>query len=296
MSLTTVVFYALLILPPLLLAGVGGIMLRRGLRTQYPYFFAYIVYQVAIFPLLFFFFHRSPDQYFYVYWATAALSPIFGLAVIAELFRHAFRPFEALQGISSTMLRWAAVLGALCLLIFALNLTGSGTHRLAEVVMVLHRSVRVLQVSLVLLILLFASRLGLTFRHHLVGIAAGFGIFAAVDLMLASVVLRVEPAWYSVLNTFKTSVYLGTTVLWMAVLYRPEPARVPELEPAPVSTEAFSFALPESSLPPPPDSLLLSMEKMVERRLNGHGNGGNGSNGHGKANGNGHRHGSDRVN
>jgi hypothetical protein len=269
--------------PALLLAALAVVMVRRKLRTQYPFFFAYLIYQVAITPLLMYFYHRPGDEYFYVYWATAALSPIFGLAVIAEVLRHAFRPFESMQGFTETILRWTAVLGVLCLVIFTLSLNGSAVDRVANVVMVAQRSLRVMQVSLVLLLLLFAGRLGLTFRHHVVAIAAGFGVFAAVDLLIAAVVLRSDPSWFSALSTLKSAAYFGTVGLWAAVLYRPEPERIPEAVPVAPPAEAFSFALPESSLPPPPDSLLLSMEKMVERRLNGH----NGQNGKGSSNGHG---------
>jgi uncharacterized membrane protein YgcG len=286
MSAANLLLYVSWLTPPLLLLGVAMVMVRRGLRHSFPNFFTYVVYQVAITPVLLFSYQRGGDEYFYVYWATAGVGTLLGLAVLYELLCRALEPFSSLHDLSRTLFRWGALIALLFLVVFGLGVVGSVSDRVIATMLVLQRSVRVMQCALVLLMLLFASRLGLTLRHHVMGIAAGFGLFAASDLVLASIVARVDASWYPLLSTLKSLAYLASVSLWFAVLYRPEPLRVADTSPAPVSGEVFSFALPESSLPPPPDSLLMSMEKMVERRLNGHGNG-NGKNGHAHPGGNG---------
>jgi hypothetical protein len=48
----------------------------------------------------------------------------------------------------------------------------------------MERSARVLQVGLLIVLIFFMSRLGLTWHHYSLGIAAGFGAYSALDLVL----------------------------------------------------------------------------------------------------------------
>ncbi len=53
-----------------------------------------------------------------------------------------------------------------------------------EWIILTERSARFLQVCLLIVAIALMSRLGLTWQNYSVGIAAGFGVFAALDLAL----------------------------------------------------------------------------------------------------------------
>src|SRR5579872_7134642 len=126
--------YGLWIAHPVLQCSVAAIMLRRKLSRIMPMFFAYIVSQIVIFAFLF------PTEllgskwsYFYLYWATTAVSAVLGFMVIREIFRDVFRPFPALRDMGSVIFRWAGIV----MTAVGLILLGAGhseTHRIIQVV------------------------------------------------------------------------------------------------------------------------------------------------------------------
>ena len=59
-----------------------------------------------------------------------------------------------------------------------------GTDVALEWIILSERSARFLQVCLLIVAIATMSRLGLTWRHYSLGIAAGFGVYAALDLVL----------------------------------------------------------------------------------------------------------------
>ena len=87
--------------------AVVGLMVRRKLRKDYPFFFSYAVYQILGFLAQFIVYHKFPKQYFYTYWTMATISVLLGLTVIYELFTEVFRPYESLRDLGSVLFKWA---------------------------------------------------------------------------------------------------------------------------------------------------------------------------------------------
>src|SRR5271165_6456974 len=81
-------------------AGVLVAMVRRGLHRDYPYFFNYTIIGVTAEPLLFVLQRHSYTVYYYAYYVNLGLSVIISFAVLQEIFRDAFRPYEALRDLS----------------------------------------------------------------------------------------------------------------------------------------------------------------------------------------------------
>src|SRR6266550_3571505 len=135
-------YNALWMIQPVLQLGVAGIMFRRKLHQTFPVFFAYILFQIPIFCLVFAAYEwGSYSQYFYTYWICAAISLVLGFKVIHEIFLDVFRPYHALKDLGSVLFKWAA-----------------------------------------LVMLLFARYLGVSWKQNSFGIALGFGVFAGVEL------------------------------------------------------------------------------------------------------------------
>src|SRR5207247_9945269 len=97
-------YNALWMIQPVLQLGVAGIMFRRKLHQTFPVFFAYILFQIPIFCLVFAAYEwGSYSQYFYTYWICAAISLALGFKVIHEFFLDVFRPYQAFTDLRSLL-------------------------------------------------------------------------------------------------------------------------------------------------------------------------------------------------
>lgn len=219
--------YGLWIAHPVLQCIVAGIMLRRKLSRIMPMFFAYIISQIVIFAFLF------PTQlmgsmeswsYFYLYWATTAVSAVLGFMVIREIFRDVFRPFPALRDLGSVIFRWAGIV----MVVVGLVLMAAGSsesQRIMQVVLAVERGVRVMQCGLILFLLLFSTYLGLSWKNHSFGLALGFGGFAAVEMAL--MVYRSHAGFTGDVGISLVNMvaYNMSIAVWMFYLVRENPAR-----------------------------------------------------------------------
>lgn len=259
-----------------LVLAVVVTMVRRKLRQEFPFFFAYAAFQVVSVPVHFALYQwGSYADYFYGYWTTSALGIGLGLAVLFEIFQHAFRPYAALRGLGSMLFRWAALVLLLVAVITALT-APSGQNPIITAVLSLERSIRMMQIGLLVLMLFFSPQLGLSWRHRLFGITAGFGGYAAVSLTLVSLRAQLGIPSDSTYTLINSGAYVLAGATWFAYLLAPEPARqAVRVQPVP---DSWDFALQGIGRAQAPESFLSNMEKTVDRVLN-EANGKNGGNG-----------------
>ncbi len=230
MSLNAAFFvswYTLWLLGPLLQTMLIALMVRRKLRQEFPLFFFYTVFQVLSFAVKFGAYHRSQLDYFFAYWVTSALSLVFGFAVIYEIFQHVFRPYDALRQLAKVLFRWVLIVLALIAVVMAMSSPHSATANvIMQAILTMERSMRVTQCGMVLFLLLFSEYVGLSARHHIAGVAAGFGFFGAVDLLVITMLTLGIPNSTTV-TFIRSGAYSLTILLWMWYMARPEPARRP---------------------------------------------------------------------
>ncbi len=270
--------YGLWMLAPLLQMLLAVVMVRRKLRAEFPLFFSYTIFQVLSFILQFVAYQRSRLEYFYVYWVTGALGVGLALCVIYEIFSSVFRPYESLRDLGSTLFRWAALVMVLVAAVMAINGGQSVPNQIMAGILTMERSVRIMQCGLVLFLFLFARSLGLTTRNHLFGIAIGFGIYAAVELIYVSLLAVGVPSSH-LLRVLKSSSYDVAVLTWVGYMLSHEPARRPALYPV---AERWNYALSgaQSTAAAP---FLPLLEDTVDRVLtktngkNGHTGSGNGN-------------------
>jgi len=82
MTLSRALLYVLWFLGPVLEAAIVILMCRRKLRREYPWFFYYMLLQLATFAVLVMVYHLTPGNYFAAYWTLEAFSVGLGLAVL----------------------------------------------------------------------------------------------------------------------------------------------------------------------------------------------------------------------
>ncbi len=267
-------YYVLWIAPAITFSVLAYVMVQRKLRNSYPYFFAYAVFQVVSFAVQFSTYHASNRYaYFFSYWTVAALSIGLGFAVIYEVFREIFRPFEGLRDLGKALFRWAAAVLVVAAVLMVL-ITADAALKPAMVfgwLVALERSVRVMQCGLVLLMIICAPYVGLLWRHRVFGIGAGFGVLAAIDLIAVAVFGRLGLSAQTQMyyNLAKMAAYNMAGITWCTYMLRPEPARGPALQLAP--SERWNFALsaamhPQTSSPSLP--LIMGVVDRAFERIN----------------------------
>src|SRR5246127_569600 len=211
------VYYALWFPHPALEASLVGIMFWRKIHRTFPIFFGYIVFQILVFAITFPL--QSPRFYvifFYVYWATTAVSVILGFRVIHEVFLDVFRPYHTLRDLGSVLFTWAGLVMLMVAGVVAASTTSGTEHPLQTGIMTLQRSVRVVQCGLILFLLVFSRYLGTNWRDKSFGIALGFGAFASVELALVAINAATDNVFNQVLSSLMNmAVYNFSILIWI---------------------------------------------------------------------------------
>jgi hypothetical protein len=258
--------YVLWCAGPVLQFGVLVAMYRRGLHHEYPYFFNYTILQVLSDPILFVIQrHSSYTMYYWGYYVSAALSALISFAVIQEIFRDAFRPYEALRDLSTILFRWSALLVLLIGVMWYITAAqSSGVDALTSGILMVQRSVRMMQCGLVFFLVLFSEYLGISRRHVLFGIALGFGLFASVNMLYATALAHGPFVRVSILRPINSAVYVVSVLIWLGYTAL-APIRSSAL--ASARSKDWNSALEDARVPAGADSLLDSMDRTVERLL-----------------------------
>ncbi|MFZ1136538.1 MAG: hypothetical protein WAN69_16430 [Candidatus Korobacteraceae bacterium] len=258
--------YVLWFATPALMTVLAVAMYRRRLHKDYPYFFNYVIFQVLSF-LIEFPLRNWENGYFYIYWTMRALSIAVSFAVLLEIFKDAFRPYEALRDLSVILFRWCALVVLLVAGMWAItSWRGNQIDNVTNAIFVVDRSVRMMQCGLVLFMLLFSEYLGISRRNVLFGIAVGFGFFAAVNMLVMTALTHQGVISKTNLSRINGLAYIVSMLMWLAYAILPATARV-GMKQAAEATHKWDRALDDARNPAPAVSLLDTMDQTVERLL-----------------------------
>jgi hypothetical protein len=258
-------FYALWLMHPLLEAGIGGVMLWRGLHRKFKFFFAYIITQILTFAAIFpSYWHHNLAAYFYLYWISNAINVVIGFAIIHEVFLDVFRAFHTLRDLGTVLFKWA---GLVMLLVAGVVSISSNSGELVwwmAAIVTAQRCVRIIQVGMVLLLLFFARYLGMSRRQHSFGIALGLGMFAVVELALIASWVGDHVGDFA-MWMINMAGYNASLMVWLGYMAAKSPAR--EATSTLLRPQRWEQGLSEAHHPLPADSLIPMFEGMVDRAL-----------------------------
>jgi hypothetical protein len=257
---------------PILQSVVAVIFWRRKLRKQFPVFFLFLLAQVAnfiiVFPLWLGSYRMYPlwltgnyRLYFYSFWLGEAVNAVLGFKVIHEIFLNVFRPYHTLKDLGTLLFKWAGVVMLLVSVVVAFS-NSFDQSPLVHAVTTLLRSVRIVQLGLILFMLLFSRFLGVSWKQLSFGISLGFGLFAGVELML----LALNSGGFikqGVFNQINMAIQLVAISVWIG--YAASPKAVQHVAVNRLQTERWEQGLADLQHPVPSDSLIPMFEGMVER-------------------------------
>lgn len=252
-------------------------LVRKKLHARFPIFFSFLIYLVVgNFALTVLNTRISGIHYYALFWTLGAVGMILGLGITYEVFLNVLKSYPELLDFSKVLFRGAAAFLFAASLLTALATNGSGAAKICAGINLFNNTVELVQCGLLLLVILFQSRLGLSWRTPAVCIALGIGCYAFLD-MGSSILTQHAPAW----QTFVDGTMLVFNVLlfagWMVVIHFSEPNRkVIQDAPARLILQRWNEVLLSTPLVArrsdelafaPVDSFIPGVEKTVDRVL-----------------------------
>jgi len=219
-------WHYLWVAPNCLLLFLAYLLWRRELHKTFPFFFAFcllaplgqlITYLADLSPSV------SPESWWRVLWVTQVVEGFLKLAVVGEIFDHAFSNYAALAKLGRLLIRaLGAVLVLTAAVIAALTPNDSrfgiisGAHLLQE-------SIYLIETGLLVFIFIFASHFKLRLTRSVVGIALGLATSACIHLaswaFMANGVLADESR--QVLDLLNMAAYHVCVLMWWYYLLVP---------------------------------------------------------------------------
>jgi hypothetical protein len=266
--------WALVLANIALQVGIIVIMVSRKYRAAFPFFFNYVLFSLATtVPCVVVASYISADTYYYLYWLVIGAYTLIAFGVVYEVFIYILKPYSALVDLGKLLFKWAIAFLALVSLITAFATDGPEANKVCAAIQLLTRSSELMQCGLLLLFVLFETRLGISWRSPAACIILGFGGNSAIAL-LTPVLERYLPNSYSVAMAGPV---LGVMVyaLWWASFVLPQPARrTVQDSPSRLILQRWKEALlasplvsrrGEVSAMSPVESFLPGVERTVER-------------------------------
>jgi hypothetical protein len=203
---------------------LSAFMYRRGLHREYPIFSTFLVSE-GLSGFVGFVLNRISYKAYYVeYWVSTLVIAGLGFAVIHEVFKHIFRPYESLRSFGAALFRWSALVLILISATMAISSAPLASTPRLSLILSLDRSVKLMQCGMVIFMYLFGRQLGLTERHRVFGISIGFGIYSGTDLIVITLI-SMFPNKAQVLSVPLLASWPIVLAIWSIYMYRKEPMR-----------------------------------------------------------------------
>ena len=242
-------------------------MFRRGLHKEFPFFFNYTLFSIVSDPILASLQHWYAG-YYYAWVVNVTVGIILSFAVLQEIFKNAFRPYEALRDLGIILFRWSALVVLLVAVMWALSVGHKDTGNLfADVFFLTDRALRLAQCGLVFLLLLLSEYLGIPHRSFLFGVSVGFGLFAAINMLVLTAVDHRTIVSKVVLRQVNSAAYLLAVMVWFGYTLAAARARSSVADGVVLRPRDWNSALQDARTPIAENSLLDTMDRTVERLL-----------------------------
>ena len=247
---------------PILQSVVAVILWHRKMHKQFPVFFLFLLVQVANFAVIFpLSLVGDYKMYFVFFWLGEAANAVLGFKVIHEIFLDVFRPYHTLKDLGTLLFKWAGVVMLLVSVVVAFS-NSFDQSPLVHAVTTLQRSVRIVQLGLILFLLLFSRFLGVSRKQVSFGISLGFGLFAGVELML----MALNSGGFvrqGNLNLVNMVTLILAILVWCGYSLSRKAVRVAAVNH--LQTQRWEQGLADLQHPVLSDSLIPMFEGMVER-------------------------------
>jgi hypothetical protein len=228
--------------PHLFLALALGLFLWRGCRTEYPFFFAYIVFEISYVLVAFGVYlyalsnpARLTHEYQWVVTSGVAIGALFEFGALYELSDHLILSRMKDSDGLRRFLRWTAAILVLAGSLTSALLARNDLNSVAAAFQTLNSSVNLAKLGFLLALILLTRVLHISWGNLSAGIAVGFGLSAAGELGASALMSLLTYVSYPVVDLVRMSAFHGCTVIWIVYILRGEKARISETTPVQLS-------------------------------------------------------------
>ncbi len=215
------------IAPQVILLACLLLLLRRGATSRYPLLIGYMGFEIAVFLALLSIGLFSPHRlnlYRWVWVVGSAVNAVLEIAIVNGLASELVLARTSLARILRPLLRWT--IAALILLASGISASfpSSGISRVVRIFQTLDFSSNLLKLGLILLLLVFTKTLAIRWRSLSAGIALGFGIVAACELV-GSALISVPKAGFFQIDIVRLGGFHLCVLTWLVYMLLPERKR-----------------------------------------------------------------------
>jgi hypothetical protein len=222
-------FY-LWIAPHALLGLVLIFLLRRKLRSRFPFFFYYCLFQLVSFLASFGIYiqwtilhpDKISDLYYDVLIAGVGVSALLEFAVLYEIANELILSSPYLARNLHPLLRWAAGASLLLAVVVSAMLSRPDLAKVITLFQTLALSANLIEVALLLTLLVFTSALGISWRSLPAGIALGLGVSAAAELGASALLSQFGRSGYVTTDLIRTIAFSICVLIWLVYVLLPE--------------------------------------------------------------------------
>jgi hypothetical protein len=211
-----------------LLGGLLWVLLRRHAYATLPWFVSYAVFAFAagISRLAV---HNRPNLYYATYYITEAGYDLLGILVM----------YEVLRAVLGTLTRawWARLIfptvlvgGVLLSFARAQAAPTPFTRRLAFYILIGEIAVRFVQVFIFAGLVTLVPLLGLRWRQYPFGVAAGFGLYSTIALLITTKLSDFGTRFMFLWNLVSLVAYSLTVLIWIWFFSVPQKSETPAPE------------------------------------------------------------------
>jgi hypothetical protein len=201
---------------------LGLLVLAKRTWHRSPVFAGYVFFSLCTAAVTYALIHNRV-LYFYGYWICEAIGIVLGLAVVREIFTNVFSPHPALRKLATVIFRVAVVV--LVVLAIGVIYAQSGSARgVAKGILLAEEAARIVEVGLIMFLFLSSSAFGLHWRQSVFGTALGLGMFAAADLVTATLIGYVNHTSWQRFYLVQGIAYCTSLLIWCGYLLAPERA------------------------------------------------------------------------
>jgi len=201
------------------------VLLARHRWRSFPFFTTYIIFQLVEAVVLYSI-HLWADSrtYFWAYWTGDLFDLLLQLAVVFELTRTVLKPTGTWVRDARKMFFLLAVGGTLIAAAASYAINPALPNTLDNWLEKGDLFSAMLNAQLFLAMGLASTRLGLAWRHHVMGIATGWMLWAGVNLFTEAAYSYFGPSWHGiVLDNIRILAFQAATIYWVINLWFPEP-------------------------------------------------------------------------
>jgi len=204
------------------------LMVRRKLMREFPVFFAYTIFEILQFAVLFLLTKlHLLDFYAASYYIFEIISAGLRFAIIYEIFGNLFRTYSPLKPFHGSLFRWATALLMIAAVLIVAYTPTTQTDRTVIIANAVDRTVSIMQCGLLLLLIALSSFFKFSWRSYAFGIALGLGIYDGLKLLDWAIGDRLGSIGTADFFTmFLMAAYHCCVLFWVVTLLLLQPQRV----------------------------------------------------------------------